>query len=89
MMRNYNDPQYKLWRQKIYSRDKYTCQWPGCNSKKKIQAHHILKWSEYPGLRYHINNGICLCRYHHDSIKNYEDHYINFFTNLISRNKQS
>ena len=64
-MRNYNDPEYKKWRQKIYARDQYTCQWQGCKNKRPIQAHHILKWSEYPCLRFHPDNGITLCKQHH------------------------
>ena len=83
--RNYNDPQYKNWRKKIYARDKFCCQWPGCDQHKKIEAHHIYRWSDFPGLRYHINNGITLCRHHHGLIKDNEDSYIGFFTNLILR----
>lgn len=82
-MRNYNDPQYKLWRKNIKKRDDHTCQWPHCGSNKKIHAHHILPWSEYPGLRYHLNNGICLCKKHHDFIKNNETSYANFFLKLL------
>ena len=82
-MRNYNDPQYKAWRKNIKKRDSHTCQWPHCGSKKKIHAHHILPWSEYPGLRYHLNNGICLCKQHHDYIKNNETSYASFFLKLL------
>lgn len=82
-MRNYNDPQYKLWRKNIKIRDKHTCKWPHCNSKRKIQVHHILPWSQYPGLRYHINNGICLCKFHHDMIKNDETTYASYFLKLL------
>ncbi len=87
MMRNYSDPQYKDWRKKIYARDKYCCQWPGCSQKTKLQAHHILRWSDFPGLRYHLNNGITLCKFHHESIKNNEDAYINFFNKLLIERK--
>jgi hypothetical protein len=86
MKRNYNDPLYKEWRKKIYSRDKFTCQWPGCKQKKKLNAHHIHRWADYPGLRYHTYNGITLCRYHHDFIKNNEDAYISFFSQLARKN---
>lgn len=85
--RNYNDPLYKQWRKYIYSRDNYSCQWPGCSQKKKLNAHHIHKWSDYPGLRYHTDNGITLCRYHHDLIKNNESSYSGFFTRLLSQKK--
>jgi len=85
MTRNYNDPEYKQWRKKIYARDKYRCQWPGCIQKKKLQAHHILRWADFPGLRYHINNGITLCKDHHRFITNNENAYINFFNRIISQ----
>jgi hypothetical protein len=85
--RNYNDPQYKDWRQKIYARDKFCCQWPGCKNNKKVEAHHILRWADYPGLRYHLDNGITLCKYHHKLINGDEDGYIKFFTDLIMRKK--
>jgi len=83
-MRNYSDPLYKKWRLNIYKRDKYCCQWPNCETKTKLNAHHIQKWSDYPGLRYHLNNGITLCKYHHDLIKDNEESYAPFFFKLIS-----
>lgn len=87
MTRNYKDPIYKNWRKSIYSRDNYSCQWPGCDQKKKLNAHHIYTWSDYPGLRYHKDNGITLCKYHHDLIKNNESSYIPFFLKLIANKK--
>jgi 5-methylcytosine-specific restriction endonuclease McrA len=81
--RNYQDPQYKKWRKDIYSRDNYACQWPGCKNKQKLNAHHIHKWSEHPGLRFHINNGITLCKTHHELINGMEDYYIQFFSTII------
>lgn len=83
MTRNYNDPAYKLWRKNIYKRDNHTCQWPHCQSHKKLQAHHIQKWSDFPGLRYHPSNGITLCKTHHDLIKNNEESYAPFFLKLL------
>ena len=86
-MRNYNDKHYTAWRKAIRLRDKHTCQWPNCFSKKKIQVHHILPWSQYPGLRYHLDNGICLCKTHHNFIKNDETTYANLFLNLLYSKK--
>jgi hypothetical protein len=88
MKRNFKDPEYIKWRKNIYSRDKFKCQWIGCNERKRLQAHHIYKWSDYPGLRYHIDNGITLCKNHHELIKNNEDNYRNFFTTLILHKKK-
>ena len=88
MKRDYNDPLYKEWRKKIYARDDHKCQWPGCDQKKKLQAHHIYRWSDFPGLRYHINNGITLCKNHHKLITNNEDDYRLFFSNLLINKKK-
>jgi len=92
--RDFQDPLYKEWRKKILTRDNYTCQWPGCSRKKGIylNCHHIRRWSNYPTLRYDINNGITLCKPHHKAIQNKEDDYILFFLQLLSakiRHRQS
>lgn len=89
MRRDYSDPQYKEWRQKIRARDKYCCQFPNCSSKNKIQVHHILKWQDYPGLRYHLDNGITLCRQHHEMITGNEEHYIKMLADIIRRKNET
>jgi len=55
--------------------------------KKKLQVHHIKRWSEFPGLRYHEHNGITLCRQHHQFIKDNEDAYAETFFKIVSRRK--
>lgn len=86
IMRNYNDPEYKKWRKLIRKRDGGACKWPKCGKKTGIQVHHILPWSQYPGLRHHTDNGICLCKFHHDLIKNNETSYAGLFLKIISKN---
>jgi predicted restriction endonuclease len=85
--RNFQDPIYKAWRKKVYTRDKHQCQWPGCSQKKKLNAHHIKSWSQYPGLRFDINNGITLCKYHHDNIKGMEEIYAGTLLRLLDNKK--
>lgn len=75
MRRNFKDPLYSKWRRQVYKRDNFTCQWPGCNQTKRLNAHHIKKWSDYPALRFEEKNGITLCYNHHKLIKNMEDLY--------------
>lgn len=56
---------YRKWRTLVYQRDGYTCQCCGAHSHKgrtvDLNAHHIFNWSDYPELRYDIDNGITLC----------------------------
>lgn len=87
MQRNYNDPQYKEWRKRVYSRDHHHCRWPNCKLKRKLNAHHIKTWAEYPGLRFDINNGITLCKYHHDLIKGLEDVYAPTFLKILANDR--
>ncbi len=49
----------KLWKDAILSRDNFTCQKTG-KRWGNIEVHHILNFSEYPELRFAIDNGITL-----------------------------
>ena len=56
-----NSLDYKLWRESVFERDDYTCQ--NCLEKGgELHAHHILSFSQFPELRFAINNGITLCK---------------------------
>ena len=73
----------KNWRKQIFIRDDYSCQEcsvRGCN----LEAHHILKWKEYPALRYEMYNGVTLCRKCHLKTLGKENLFeIKYFTFLI------
>lgn len=87
MKRNFKDPKYIEWRTNVYKRDGFKCQWPNCNMKQKLNAHHIKNWAEFPGLRFVIENGITLCRYHHDMIKGMEEAYASTFMRIVASKK--
>lgn len=88
MNRRLYDKQYKDWIKKIFARDRFKCQWPDCNKAKgRLNAHHIKKWADYPGLRFHLDNGITLCKYHHDLIKSNEENYEMMFFKIIAGKK--
>jgi hypothetical protein len=60
-----NDPEYQQWVKKVKKRDNGICKINNKDCSGYCVVHHILSWSEYPELRYNINNGITLCRAHH------------------------
>ncbi len=59
--------EYSNWRIFVFARDKYKC--IECGSIGVIlNAHHIKKWSEYPELRFDVDNGLTLCEECHKEI---------------------
>lgn len=68
---------YKEWRMAVFLIDNFTCQFCGIRGNQTggyLNAHHIKGWTEYPKLRYKINNGVTLCQECHKLIhktKNY------------------
>jgi len=60
---------YNQFRYKVFERDNDTCQ--SCSKilegSQRI-CHHPKDWSNYPELRYDVNNGITLCRSCHNKI---------------------
>lgn len=58
------------WKKQMHERDNYTCQVCFKNRLNKIkgncQAHHIESYSKNKNLRTDVNNGITLCKFHHN-----------------------
>lgn len=65
--------EYKLWREAIFKRDSFTCIW--CYKKGGIlNADHIKPFSEFPELRFAIDNGRTLCIDCHKKTETYGVH---------------
>lgn len=49
----------KQWERNVFKRDNRTCR--KCKKKNKPAAHHIFNFSQYPELRFAIDNGLTFC----------------------------
>lgn len=62
-----NSEEYQAWRVAVYKRDGFKCQ----HCKKpdlRLNAHHLKSFSEYPDLRFNVDNGITLCEQCHKKV---------------------
>jgi hypothetical protein len=82
-----NDSAYQVWRIQVYKRDNYKCKVMNEDCEGRIEAHHILGWSNFPELRYKVNNGITLCHAHHPKKRAEEKRLIPYFQGLVSVSK--
>lgn len=82
--RNLHDPLTKQWRKEVKNRDNWSCRIADNNCDGKLEVHHILRWSEFPELRYQPNNGITLCHYHHPRKMADEKRLVPTFMELVS-----
>lgn len=58
-----NSSEYSNWRNNVLNRDK-VCQC--CGLEKRLHAHHIYGYKEYPEFAYDENNGVTLCQFCHE-----------------------
>jgi len=71
----YKKKRYIQWRTRVFRRDRYECQMPGCGARGgHLQAHHIKMKYYFPELIFHVSNGITLCWKCHKEIHQDDTH---------------
>jgi len=68
--------EYKSWRDTIFERDEWTCQECGLKGKR-INAHHLKSFTNFPELRFDTNNGVTLCRSCHSKTHDNQNRALN------------
>ena len=66
-----NSRKWKIWRERVFKRDNWSCQ---CCFKRGdyLEPHHIRRFKFYPRKRFSINNGITLCKKCHSKTRPYD-----------------
>lgn len=52
-----SDPRIRKWTEQVLAKGKCEI----CGSEEHLEAHHIIKWADYPKGRCDLENGQCLC----------------------------
>lgn len=88
--RDYDNAKYREMRNTVRKRDNYKCQFPNCNSKNKydLEVHHILRWWDFPSLRYDPDNAILLCKKCHKFVTGKEIYYAKMFMQIVQNKKK-
>lgn len=96
----YGSYKYTDWRNKVFSRDNWTCLACGYNKGQILEAHHIvtvrsilkkeniLTYESAIDCKalWEIGNGITLCSHCHAQVARNEEKYATLFTSLINSN---
>lgn len=77
------DANYEYWNKQCRERDSNKCKMGNEKCGGRLEVHHILRWHDYPELRYDLNNGITLCKNHHPRKKEEEIRLSPYFKELL------
>ncbi len=78
-----NDMAYRDWRRNVWLRDNFKCRMVNNDCNGRLETHHILGWASFPELRYEVNNGITLCKFHHPRKRVDEKNLAPIFQKLV------
>ena len=58
--------EYRRWKNAVFERDGKVC--CSCGSKKDLEVHHVIPFSQDPKKRFDVDNGKVLCKYCHRKV---------------------
>jgi hypothetical protein len=61
---------YIKWRQSVFERDNFTCQYCGKRKGQRLAAHHIQSFIDCPEDRFNVDNGVTFCNGCHVHLHN-------------------
>ncbi len=76
------NPEANKWRKAVFERDKFYCR--RCHSRRKLEAHHIYPFGQYPERRWDLANGVTLCRECHRKFRHHEIEYAEILSLIAS-----
>lgn len=80
----FSNARLKKWKNIIFARDNFTCQFLNCQQRGGwLEPHHIKRKIDYPELAYDILNGITLCHKHHKLTFFKEKRYEKYFLEKV------
>ena len=65
--RRYQSHAQKIWREKVFERDKYSCIICQDDTGGNLTAHHLNSWDEFKDQRWIVENGATTCKDCHDN----------------------
>ena len=68
---SYEKKMLEHWTQRVKDRDDNRCRMADENCQGDLHAHHIIPKKAAPSKKYDVDNGICLCAYHHKKIHSF------------------
>ena len=76
---------YIDYRTNVLKRDNHKCKISNKDCSGALEVHHILRYKDFPELRYDTNNGITLCHFHHPRKKMDEINLSPYFRELVDK----
>lgn len=67
----YEDKMLEHWSERVKKRDGNMCRMADQNCNGPLHAHHMIPKMMAPFKKFDVDNGICLCAYHHKQIHSF------------------